>query len=246
MGRWSYLDTDEERMPSGMTRMGYDADTQTYSYLDSDGSIWEGAPGNRYGKIFKVSSPPRLTARPKANSAPEPMKAQVANPKACNAKTQVPSRSNLFDEDTIAERRDYQQLDESNSSRTSSIPDISFTTFPNCTWDKEHEDADLSATNDISIAKHKTSHSETMLRHVKRRRAREAKRTLQRRSTMSKIRSFVRRTGLVAESGASSGGSSNRLYRASRVSELTDTPAPWRLFTTLYNIHTLLDNRSKE
>jgi len=61
MGRWSYLDTDAERLPEGMTRVGYDADTQVYRYLDTtDGSYWEGAPGCRYGKLFRV----RDTATP--------------------------------------------------------------------------------------------------------------------------------------------------------------------------------------
>ena len=61
MGRWSYLDSDEDRLPSGMTRVGYDADTQVYTYRDSDdGSYWEGAPGCRYGKLHRVraATPP--------------------------------------------------------------------------------------------------------------------------------------------------------------------------------------------
>ncbi|KAK3302592.1 uncharacterized protein B0T15DRAFT_543323 [Chaetomium strumarium] len=56
MGRWSHLDTDEERLPEGMTRVAYDADTQIYTYRDSDGSYWEGAPGVRYGKLHRVQS----------------------------------------------------------------------------------------------------------------------------------------------------------------------------------------------
>jgi len=66
MGRWSYLDTDEERLPEGMTRIGYDADSQTYTYRDADGSIWEGASGNRYGQLWKV----KAAARPRAATAP--------------------------------------------------------------------------------------------------------------------------------------------------------------------------------
>ncbi|KAL2200847.1 hypothetical protein P885DRAFT_73196 [Corynascus similis CBS 632.67] len=60
MGRWSHLDTDEERLPEGMVRVGYDADTQVYTYRDSDGSYWEGAPGVQYGKLHRVrsSTPP--------------------------------------------------------------------------------------------------------------------------------------------------------------------------------------------
>ncbi|RYP75485.1 hypothetical protein DL771_002370 [Monosporascus sp. 5C6A] len=58
MGRWSQYDSDEERLPSGMKRIGYDADTQTYSYRDTDGSIWEGPPGSQYGQLTRVSGPP--------------------------------------------------------------------------------------------------------------------------------------------------------------------------------------------
>lgn len=54
MGRWAQFDTDEERLPDGMTRVGYDADTQTYTYRDADGSLWRGAPGVQYGRLFRV------------------------------------------------------------------------------------------------------------------------------------------------------------------------------------------------
>jgi len=56
MGRWSYYDTDYERLPAGMERIGYDADTGIYTYRDSDGSLWEGASGARYGSLTKVSN----------------------------------------------------------------------------------------------------------------------------------------------------------------------------------------------
>ncbi|KAI0882044.1 carbohydrate-binding module family 50 protein [Annulohypoxylon maeteangense] len=56
MGRWSQYDTDEERLPEGMERIGYDADTQTYTFRDSDGGIWESAPGNRYGQLHRVNT----------------------------------------------------------------------------------------------------------------------------------------------------------------------------------------------
>lgn len=56
MGRRSYYDTDEERLPEGMTRIGYDADTETYTFRDADGSIWESAPGSRYGNLTKISN----------------------------------------------------------------------------------------------------------------------------------------------------------------------------------------------
>lgn len=60
MGRWSHLDSDDDRLPVGMSRVGYDADTQIYSYRDADGSLWEGAPGCKYGTLHRV----RCTAPP--------------------------------------------------------------------------------------------------------------------------------------------------------------------------------------
>jgi hypothetical protein len=54
MSRFSRYDTDEERLPEGMQRVGYDADTQVYTFRDADGSFWESAPGNQYGQLTKV------------------------------------------------------------------------------------------------------------------------------------------------------------------------------------------------
>lgn len=58
MSRFSRYDTDEERLPDGMTRVGYDADTQVYTFQDSDGSLWEGAPGCQYGQLTRVGHAP--------------------------------------------------------------------------------------------------------------------------------------------------------------------------------------------
>ncbi|KAI3401947.1 hypothetical protein diail_6507 [Diaporthe ilicicola] len=57
--RVSGCDTDGGSLPEGMTRIGYDADTETYTFISKDGSIWEGSPGNRYGTITKVCHAPR-------------------------------------------------------------------------------------------------------------------------------------------------------------------------------------------
>ncbi|KAI1813922.1 carbohydrate-binding module family 50 protein [Poronia punctata] len=56
MARWSEYDTDEERLPEGMKRIGYDADTQTYTFRDAEGHLWESAPGNRYGELRRVAT----------------------------------------------------------------------------------------------------------------------------------------------------------------------------------------------
>lgn len=69
---------DEYRLPEGLQRIGYDADTQIYTYQDTDGSYWEGEEGNRYGQLHRVSQAAlpsrfefevRLTQR-NCNSAP--------------------------------------------------------------------------------------------------------------------------------------------------------------------------------
>ncbi|SPQ22678.1 48f9a77f-bdbc-45b7-8cf8-497a92e24739 [Thermothielavioides terrestris] len=67
MGRWSHLDSDDERLPDGMVRVGYDADTQVYTYRDRDGSYWEGAPGCKYGRLYRVQPAP--LPRPRAHSS---------------------------------------------------------------------------------------------------------------------------------------------------------------------------------
>ncbi|KII94214.1 carbohydrate-binding module family 50 protein [Plicaturopsis crispa FD-325 SS-3] len=55
MGRWTQYDEDEYRLPSGMKRVGYDADTSQYFFRDtSDGSLWRGAQGAEFGEMTKV------------------------------------------------------------------------------------------------------------------------------------------------------------------------------------------------
>lgn len=58
MSRFSRYDTDEERLPEGMSRVGYDADTQVYTFQDADGSYWESAPGSQYGRLTRVGAAP--------------------------------------------------------------------------------------------------------------------------------------------------------------------------------------------
>jgi len=58
MSRFSRYDSDEERLPEGMTRIGYDADEQVYTFKDADGSLWESAPGCQYGQLTRVGQAP--------------------------------------------------------------------------------------------------------------------------------------------------------------------------------------------
>ncbi|KAJ3532019.1 hypothetical protein NM208_g8625 [Fusarium decemcellulare] len=57
MSRFSRYDTDEERLPEGMERVGYDADSQVYTFRDADGSYWESAPGNHRGSSSEELEP---------------------------------------------------------------------------------------------------------------------------------------------------------------------------------------------
>lgn len=52
MGRW--ID-DDTHLPSGMERIGYDSDTQRYTFRDSDGCIYEGSETG--GMLTLVSRP---------------------------------------------------------------------------------------------------------------------------------------------------------------------------------------------
>ncbi|KAG6830098.1 hypothetical protein H0H92_002271 [Tricholoma furcatifolium] len=55
MGRWTQEDDDDFRLPEGMKRTGYDADTGRYYFQDKDGSIWEGPEGAEFGEMRLVS-----------------------------------------------------------------------------------------------------------------------------------------------------------------------------------------------
>ncbi|CCL98055.1 uncharacterized protein FIBRA_00049 [Fibroporia radiculosa] len=58
MGRWTQYDEDEYRLPEGMKRVGYDADSGKYYFRDQDGTLWEGEEGARFGEMKQVSEAP--------------------------------------------------------------------------------------------------------------------------------------------------------------------------------------------
>ncbi|KAG6901970.1 hypothetical protein C0995_006069 [Termitomyces sp. Mi166 len=55
MGRWTQEDEDDFRLPEGMKRTGYDADTGRYYFTDMNGSVWEGAQGAQFSEMTLVS-----------------------------------------------------------------------------------------------------------------------------------------------------------------------------------------------
>ncbi|KAF1843210.1 carbohydrate-binding module family 50 protein [Cucurbitaria berberidis CBS 394.84] len=51
------MDSDSERLPPGFERIGYDADSQTYTFSGPDGRTYESEPGCRYGELWPVGQP---------------------------------------------------------------------------------------------------------------------------------------------------------------------------------------------
>ncbi|KIK07097.1 hypothetical protein K443DRAFT_88029 [Laccaria amethystina LaAM-08-1] len=68
MGRWTQYDEDEARLPEGMQRIGYDADSSRYTFRDKEGNIYQSAPRAEYGILTPVSDPVAevLKSRPQA------------------------------------------------------------------------------------------------------------------------------------------------------------------------------------
>ncbi|OJD35539.1 carbohydrate-binding module family 50 protein [Diplodia corticola] len=52
--RWSSYDTDAYRLPSGITRIGYDDVSQKYLFRDSSGQEYTSASGSEYGRLEKA------------------------------------------------------------------------------------------------------------------------------------------------------------------------------------------------
>ncbi|KAJ8520883.1 hypothetical protein ONZ45_g2346 [Pleurotus djamor] len=57
MGRWTQYDEDEYRLPAGVKRVGYDADTGRY-YFRSGNQLYQGPEGSEFGQLTPVSSAP--------------------------------------------------------------------------------------------------------------------------------------------------------------------------------------------
>ncbi|XP_006453913.1 hypothetical protein AGABI2DRAFT_175659 [Agaricus bisporus var. bisporus H97] len=58
MGRWTQYDEDAYRLPEGMKRIGYDADSSRYYFQDTDGSFWRGPEGSELGELTRVAELP--------------------------------------------------------------------------------------------------------------------------------------------------------------------------------------------
>ncbi|KAJ7236422.1 hypothetical protein B0H12DRAFT_1238496 [Mycena haematopus] len=54
MGRWTQYNEDSTRLPVGMKRIGYDADTARYTFCDREGNIYMGPAHEEYGLLSLV------------------------------------------------------------------------------------------------------------------------------------------------------------------------------------------------
>ncbi|KAG2130443.1 uncharacterized protein EDB93DRAFT_79197 [Suillus bovinus] len=53
----AYFDEDSHRLPEGIKRIAYDADTQQYIFRDRSGQLYQNPSGEKYGVLKPVSAP---------------------------------------------------------------------------------------------------------------------------------------------------------------------------------------------
>ncbi|KAG1783449.1 hypothetical protein EV702DRAFT_934688, partial [Suillus placidus] len=58
MGRWTQYDEDDYRLPEGVKRVGYDADSGRYYFCDRAGLVYKGPEGSEFGELTLVSEIP--------------------------------------------------------------------------------------------------------------------------------------------------------------------------------------------
>ncbi|KAF8211067.1 hypothetical protein K438DRAFT_1569303 [Mycena galopus ATCC 62051] len=54
MGRWTQYNEDSTRLPVGMKRIGYDADTARYTFCDREGKVYMGPAHEEYGLLSPI------------------------------------------------------------------------------------------------------------------------------------------------------------------------------------------------
>ncbi|RDB28149.1 hypothetical protein Hypma_001393 [Hypsizygus marmoreus] len=82
MGHWTHFEEDAFRLPEGMKRIAYDADTKRYTFRDSHGVLYQGAPEEDYGTLTPMSDV-GLDSRPGAFESDGPVpKPLFINPDA--------------------------------------------------------------------------------------------------------------------------------------------------------------------
>lgn len=61
--KWTAKDEDPARLPEGMKRVGYDADTSRYTFKDRKGTLYVGESGSEYGHLKPVEDPTKKVER---------------------------------------------------------------------------------------------------------------------------------------------------------------------------------------
>jgi len=102
MGRWTQYDEDDYRLPEGMKRIGYDADTMRYCFRDEDDSVWQGSEGAEFGEMTKVGSSvsphhnPNHHRRRRRRRSPTPSSTEHSRPMADRSAINTRSYRTLF------------------------------------------------------------------------------------------------------------------------------------------------------
>ncbi|KAJ7846046.1 hypothetical protein B0H14DRAFT_2773213 [Mycena olivaceomarginata] len=82
MGRWTQEEEDSSRLPEGVKRIGYDADTARYKFCDREGNLYLGPPHEHYGQLTVVgkTSHPATPAddRPNAFASPSDSRPELS------------------------------------------------------------------------------------------------------------------------------------------------------------------------
>ncbi|KAH7903326.1 hypothetical protein BJ138DRAFT_164523 [Hygrophoropsis aurantiaca] len=57
MHSFTQFDEDSYRLPEGVKRIAYDADTERYTFRDRSGQLYQNSPGENYGNLIAISTP---------------------------------------------------------------------------------------------------------------------------------------------------------------------------------------------
>ncbi|KAJ7172981.1 hypothetical protein C8R43DRAFT_914988, partial [Mycena crocata] len=84
MGRWTQYDEDSSRLPEGMERIGYDADTARYTFRDREGNIYLCPAHEEYGLLTRAQLSDHDHDRPQmfASEQSKPPRIVQAQPQA--------------------------------------------------------------------------------------------------------------------------------------------------------------------
>ncbi|KAJ4496204.1 hypothetical protein C8J55DRAFT_496059 [Lentinula edodes] len=80
MSRFTQYSEDSTRLPVGLQRIAYDADTQQYTFRDENGRLYYSASGESYGHLTTVGSAARAGEVAMTEPKPKPQKRSQTSP----------------------------------------------------------------------------------------------------------------------------------------------------------------------